>query len=117
MRLLTALPFLLQASPTAGPASPDGPAAAPPDCAAPDRAVVDRLEGERAVLVAAGGRVTRVLPRSLLPEGLAEGDVLVGGRVRADCREALTRQVAAARPPPARRAPPATGALTAAGEN
>jgi hypothetical protein len=60
---------------------------------------VDRLEGGQAVLVSrAGARpAVRVVSVAHLPAGVREGDVLVGGRVRADCRAALAGQVAAAR--------------------
>ncbi|MCI0573544.1 MAG: DUF3006 domain-containing protein [Myxococcaceae bacterium] len=91
-------------------------ASSPLPCTDARRELVDRLEGSVAVLVTAGGRVAHTVPRLSLPPGAREGDVLVAGVLRPDCRRVLLGEVARQR---ARRRGPASdvkGALTAGGE-
>jgi hypothetical protein len=82
--------------------------------------VVDRLEGPLAVVVPLGGGEAVRLSRSALPRRAREGDVVVGGRVEQERREALRRRVASTRARLRQQAdePPASrkDALTAGGE-
>jgi hypothetical protein len=82
--------------------------------------VVDRLEGEWAVVQSLSGERATVLPRALFPPGTREGSVLWAGQLRPEAERQLREQVSKLRQrllgQPA--APPRDGteALTTGGE-
>ena len=79
-----------------------------PKSPTPSRATVDRFEEDVAVLILDGREVTR--PRSALPEGVREGDVVdletltvdsaATEALRSEVREARERAMKGTTPPP-----------------